>query len=103
MGLRPSEIFLLLQCGDRLQSSESDVYRRQILTTKVDSRAVRVNTDDTSTWKAFRLNACYHCGYLRGMWIVLIDSAHMVATCNYIVIVSEMFPVSRSSIHKETI
>ena len=30
------EIFLL-------QSSESDVYRRQILTTKVDPRAVRVN------------------------------------------------------------
>ena len=42
MGLRPLEIFLLLQCGDRLQSSESDVYRRQILTTKVDPRTVRV-------------------------------------------------------------
>ena len=42
MGLRPLEIFLLLQRGDRLQSSESDVYRRQILTTKVDPRAVRV-------------------------------------------------------------
>ena len=42
MGLRPLEIFLILQCGDRLQSSESDVYRRQILTTKVDPRAVRV-------------------------------------------------------------
>ena len=33
--------FLLIQCADRLQSSESDVYRRQILTTKVDPRAVR--------------------------------------------------------------
>ena len=43
MGLRPLEIFLLLQHGDRLQTSESDVYRRQILTTKVDPRAVRVN------------------------------------------------------------
>ena len=32
MGLRPLEIFLLLQCGDR----------RQIWTTKVDPRAVRV-------------------------------------------------------------
>ena len=41
MGLRPLEIFLLLQCEDRLWSSESDVYRRQILTTKVDPRAVR--------------------------------------------------------------
>ena len=43
MGLRPLEIFLLLQCGYRLQSSESDVYRRQILMTKVDPRTVRVN------------------------------------------------------------
>ena len=42
MGLRPLEIFLLLQCGDRLWWAESDVYRRQILTTKVDPRAVRV-------------------------------------------------------------
>ena len=42
MGLRPLVIFLFLQCGDQLQSSESDVYRRQILTTKVDPRAVRV-------------------------------------------------------------
>ena len=32
-------------CGDRLQTSESEVYRvyrRQILTSKVDPRAVRV-------------------------------------------------------------
>ena len=43
MGLRPLEIFLLVQRGDRLKSSESDVYRRQILTTKVDPRAVGVN------------------------------------------------------------
>ena len=34
MGPRPLEIFLLLQCGDRLYKSESDVYRRQILTYK---------------------------------------------------------------------
>ena len=40
MGLRPLEIFLLSQCGDRINWSESDVYRRQILTTKVYSRAV---------------------------------------------------------------
>ena len=31
MGLRPLEIFSLLQCGDGLESSKSDVYRRQIL------------------------------------------------------------------------
>ena len=43
MGLRSLEIFLLLQCEDRLYRSESDVYRRQILTTKVYPRAVRVN------------------------------------------------------------
>ena len=43
MGLWPVEICLLLLCGDRLQSSESDVYRRQVLTTKVNSRAVRIN------------------------------------------------------------
>ena len=42
MGLRPVEIFLLLQCEDRLKSSESEVYRRQILTTKVYPRTVRV-------------------------------------------------------------
>ena len=36
-------IFLLLQRGDRFYTSESDVYRRQILTYKVDPRAVRVN------------------------------------------------------------
>ena len=34
--------FLFLQCGDRLYASESDVYRRQILTTKGDPRAERV-------------------------------------------------------------
>ena len=43
MGLRPLKIVLLLQCEDRLQTSESDVYGRQIMTTKVNPRAVRVN------------------------------------------------------------
>ena len=42
MGLRSFEIFLLLQCGVRLQTSEADVYGRQILMTKFDPRAVRV-------------------------------------------------------------
>ena len=35
MGLRPLEIFQFFQCGDRLYTSESDVYGRQILTIKV--------------------------------------------------------------------
>ena len=42
MGFRPLEICLLLQYGDRLQSSGSNVYRRQILSPKVDPRTVRV-------------------------------------------------------------
>ena len=41
MGVRVLEIVLTLQCGDRLYTSESDVYRRQILTTEVDPRVVR--------------------------------------------------------------
>ena len=42
MGLRTLYIFLLLQCGERLQSSESDDFSRQNLTTEVDARTVRV-------------------------------------------------------------
>ena len=42
MGVRPLEIFVILQREDRVYSSESDVYSRQILTTKVDPRAVEV-------------------------------------------------------------
>ena len=43
MGLRPLEqlLFKLLQCGDRLYTSESDVYRRQIMTYKDGPRAER--------------------------------------------------------------
>ena len=48
MGLQTFEIFSLLQCGDRLYTSESDVYRRQILTIKVDPRAVRVKSRNKS-------------------------------------------------------
>ena len=33
------------KCGDRLWTSESDVYRRQILTSKADPRAVRDNNN----------------------------------------------------------
>ena len=43
MGVWPLEIFQLFQCGDRLYTSESDVYRRQILTYKDGTRAERVN------------------------------------------------------------
>ena len=42
MGQQPIEIFIPLQRGDRLKLSESDVYRRQILMTKVDPRAVSI-------------------------------------------------------------
>ena len=38
-----NRLCLLLQRGDRLESSESGVYRRQILTSKVDPRTVRIN------------------------------------------------------------
>ena len=43
MDLRPLQILVFLQCGDRLYASESDVYRRQIMTIEVDPRAIRVN------------------------------------------------------------
>ena len=43
MGLRPLEIFNFFQCEDRLYTSESDVYRRQILTYKDSPRAERVD------------------------------------------------------------
>ena len=42
MGLRSLEIVLLLQRGDRFYTLEFDVYRREIPTTKVNPRAVRV-------------------------------------------------------------
>ena len=44
MSLRPLIICNFFQCGDRLYTSESDVYRRQILTYKDGPRAERVNT-----------------------------------------------------------
>ena len=42
MGLRPIETFLLLSRGDRLKTSESDFYRGEILTSKVDPGALGV-------------------------------------------------------------
>ena len=44
----PKEVSSFFQCRHRLYTSESDVYRRQILTSKVDPRAVRVNPCGTN-------------------------------------------------------
>ena len=41
MGLRPFK-YLLFQCGNRLQTPESGVYRRQILTSKINACTERV-------------------------------------------------------------
>ena len=49
MGLRP--LFYFFQCGDRLYTSESDVYRRQILSYKDGPRAERVKTHKTSLFE----------------------------------------------------
>ena len=55
MGLRPIEIFLIFQRWDHLYTSESDVYRRQILTYKEGPGAERVKLGiiqhrDIYTW-----------------------------------------------------
>ena len=50
MGLRSSDIFKVFQCGDRLYTSESGVYRRQILTYKDDPRTEKVKS--TGVWCA---------------------------------------------------
>ena len=42
MGLRPLKMLKFFQCGDRLYTSRSDVYRRQILTYKDGPRIERV-------------------------------------------------------------
>ena len=65
MGLRLLEIFLLLLCGDRLETTEYDVYRSQILTTKVNPLAVRVKVNNgrklTSWTFCFSDNLIYVC------------------------------------------
>ena len=43
MGVRPSEIFYFFQCWDRLYTSESVVYRLQILMYKDGPSDERVN------------------------------------------------------------
>ena len=49
MGLRRAIINIsLYMCRDRLYTSESDVYKSQILTSKVNPRAVRVNVEIAS-------------------------------------------------------
>ena len=45
MALWPLEVFYFFQCVDCLFTSESDVYRRQILTYKDGPRAERVKTN----------------------------------------------------------
>ena len=56
MGLRPLEIFLLLQCGYRLFTSESERLQPQILTFKVDPRAVIVKKSDLVSSKKMQHN-----------------------------------------------
>ena len=43
MGLRPLDIFYSFSDGDRLWTSESDVFKRYILTSKDGPRAESVN------------------------------------------------------------
>ena len=52
MGLRPLEIVQFFQRGKRLYTSESDVYRRQILTYNDGPRAERVKCIDIKIRRA---------------------------------------------------
>ena len=71
MGLRPLEIFEFFQCGDRLYSPESDVYRRQIVTYKDGRSAKRV----TSCYCVFYYHLLrHHIGLSR-------TSQHMTQCC----------------------
>ena len=47
---------LVIRCGDRLYSSESDVYRRQILMTKVDPRAAGAKINIILKFNVYKLN-----------------------------------------------
>ena len=51
MGPRPLEIFAFFHYGDSLYTSESDVYRRQILTYKDGPRTERFKDDSASMRK----------------------------------------------------
>ena len=48
MGLRLLEILKKIQCGDSPYTSDSDIYRRQNLTCKVDPHTERVNVGPLS-------------------------------------------------------
>ena len=50
MSVRPLDMFF--QCGNRLYTSESDVYRRQILTHKDSPRTERVKVLSTGSFNA---------------------------------------------------
>ena len=61
MGLRPLEIFSLFQCGERLYTSESVVYRQQILTYKDGPRAERVTVNSqTKRTQRFKQDKVVH-------------------------------------------
>ena len=49
------EVFVFLQRGDRLETSESDVYRRQILTSKVDRQILTSKVDPRAVMVKFSL------------------------------------------------
>ena len=49
MGVRPLEICYFFQCWNRLYTSESDVYRRQILSYNDGPRTERVNMASTNS------------------------------------------------------
>ena len=52
MGLRPLYMFAVFHCEDRLYTSQSDVYRRQIMTCKDNPCIERIMTRvrDVAQW-----------------------------------------------------
>ena len=63
MGLRPLEIFQFFRRGDRLSTSESDVFTRQILTCKDVPHAERGKTADVFC-QMLIVNQSSHCQVL---------------------------------------
>ena len=55
MGPRPLEIVLFFQCGDRLQTSEYDVFRRLIWTSKVNPRTEKFKIIQEGQYKKYRV------------------------------------------------
>ena len=64
---------LLLLARDRLYTSEADVYRRQILTSKVGPRTERVTTQDANPRAMQRFDATQsdqnHHSYFGSFWV----------------------------------